>query len=186
MPETDINDLILGCINGDKESLSQLVERYSGRLYGFFVRMGYAPDVSEDMVQEFFIRISEKLKKYKDGGQFEAWMFRVAANMARDFSRKKSLKTVSIHITSPDGESSNMELSDSRQKSPDELMSSQEMHIKLNNALEQLTEQEREFIILRHYSQMGFKEIAQECGLPIGTVLSKVHRGLKKLKDIMS
>ncbi len=186
MPEANISDLIHGCINGDRACFSQLVEIYSGRLYGFYIRMGYAPDIAEDLVQELFLRLGDKLKKYQEGGQFEAWLFRVAANMARDFSRKRTIKTVSLHMSTNDGEVSDLEIADNRQKTPDHKLEEQELQEKLNLALAQLSEEEREFILMRHYSQMGYKDIAQVSGLPIGTVLSKVHRGLRKIKGILS
>ncbi len=186
MADKHINELVSECLKGDRDAYESIIREYTPRLYGFFVRMGYASDIAEDLTQELFVRLPDKLKKYQDSGQFDAWFFRVAANMARDHSRKKTLKTVSIHVKTADGECGDMVFADNKQKSPDELLAYGEMRHKLEEALANLSEQEREFILMRHYGQMGFKEIAQQFGVPVGTVLSKVHRGLKKLKQFLS
>ncbi len=186
MPDQEIARLIDGCRRGDRDSFSRIVDLYSSRLYGFYIHMGYKPDQAEDLVQELFVRLVEKLKKYSHTGKFEAWLFRVAANMARDFARKRSIKTVSLNIGEDDERNSHLEFADNKQPSPDSRLQQLEANVDLQSALFQLSDQERELVLLRHYSDMSFKDIASDCGLPVGTVLSKVHRALKKLKDIMS
>ena len=185
MSDVQIKDIISGCKRGDKSSFSLLVEMYSHRLYGFYIHMGYSHDIAEDLVQELFIKLVDKIQKYNDWGQFDAWLFRVAANLARDFSRKKKISTISINMTS-DGDQEDLLISDPSQKSPDSNMEAMETREEINKALQQLSEQEREFILMRHYGQMSFKDIASETGVPVGTILSKVHRGLKKLRELLS
>ena len=186
MPNQEIAQLIDGCRKGDRASYSQLVDLYSGRLYGFYIHMGYKSDQAEDLVQELFVRLVDKLKKYNHTGKFEAWLFRVAANMARDFARKRSIKTVSLNISTDDDRSSSFEFADKGQPAPDARLQQLEANAVLQDALSQLSDQERELVLLRHYSDMSFKDIAADYNLPVGTVLSKVHRALKKLKDIMA
>ena len=186
MPEEKIVELIDGCRKGNRDSFSRIVDLYSSRLYGFYIHMGYKPDQAEDLVQELFVRLVDKLKKYNHTGKFEAWLFRVAANMARDFARKRSIKTVSLNIGADDERNSQFEYADNNQPAPDSRMVQLEANVVLQDALMQLSDQERELVLLRHYSDMSFKDIAADCGLPVGTVLSKVHRALKKLKDIMA
>ena len=185
MPDQEIAQLIDGCRKGDRDSFSRIVDLYSSRLYGFYIHMGYKPDQAEDLVQELFVRLVDKLKKYNHAGKFESWLFRVAANMARDFARKRSIKTISLNLGNDNERNSHFEFADTNQPSPDSRLQQLEANTVLYSALTQLSDQERELVLLRHYSDMSFKEIAADCNLPVGTVLSKVHRALKKLKDIM-
>ncbi len=77
----------------------------------------------------------------------------------------------------------NIQVSD--EDSPLEILQKEEAKNELQAALERLSPMEKEIIVLRHYSQMSFKELAEHYNIPVGTALSQVHRGLKKLKRIL-
>ena len=175
MVESDsLAQIVIGCKRGDASCFSQLVDIYASRGYGYFYRLTGSSDVSDDLLSELFVKLVEKINSYK-GGSFEGWLFRVASNVFHDYLRDKQrqerlLKSQKRRIES---------------KAPDDKVSESERIDKLQEQLGKLDADIRELIILRFYSQVSFKEIAAMRSEPIGTTLSKLHRGLKKLRELM-
>ncbi|MHC4159267.1 MAG: RNA polymerase sigma factor [Planctomycetota bacterium] len=175
MAESDsLARIVIGCKKGDASCFSQLVDIYARRCYGYFYRLTANRDVSDDLLGELFVKLVEKINSYK-GGSFEGWLFRVALNVFHDYLRDKQrqerlLKAQKRRIESKAAEA----------KQPDS-----ERIDRLQVQLGKLDMDTRELIILRFYSQVSFKEIAATRSEPIGTTLSKLHRGLKKLRELM-
>ncbi len=179
MEKTDSKDLeavIAGCKRRDSESFSKLVDAYSRRLYGFFYRLSGDKTTSDDLLSELFVKLVEKIRHFH-GGNFNGWLFTVASNIWHDRLRAKQRDDKAM-----ESRKSQLEL-EAQQKR----LSGQETEMidRLGRELENIDEESRELIMLRYYSQMGFKEIAQSRGMPIGTVLSKVHRALARLRQLM-
>jgi len=167
-------EVITGCKGGDAECFSQIVDIYASRLYGYFYRLSGDSSVSDDLLSELFVKLVEKIGSYK-GGSFESWLFRIATNIFHDYlrgkqRRKKLLEAGKEHL---------------KPKPTEEKMSDAEMLDRLQIQLKSLDIDTRELIILRFYSQLSFKEIAEMRAEPIGTTLAKIHRGLKKLREMM-
>lgn len=170
----DLARIIIGCKDGSGKSFSQLVDIYSNRLYGYFYRLTGDGQISDDLLSEVFLRLVEKIGSYKTG-PFESWLFRVASNIFYDYLRDKQRQSKLLDVIKNEIES--------RTTKPQQ--SDNETYDRLQNRLKKLDSDVRELIMLRFYSQLSFKEIAQIRAEPIGTVLSKVHRGLKKLRKMM-
>ena len=170
----EINDLIERCRKGDPEALGHLVEIYGSRCYGFFYRLTSNRDTSEELLSDLYLRLVEKIDLY-DGGSFEKWLFTIASNLFRDRLRKqyrqKRLLEEKIKI---------QEAQERPQKEMDG-----EISERLDKGLQNLDKDTAELIMLRFYGDLSFKELAELRGEPIGTTLSKVHRGLKRLKEGM-
>jgi len=170
----DLARVIIGCKNGDSECFSQVVDMYASRCYGYFYRLTGNKDVSDELLSALFVKLVEKIGSYK-GGSFESWLFRIASNIFHDYlrsrqrrrklfdERKKQLESEIIEPKCTDGERID----------------------KLQVQLRKLDTNTRELIMLRFYSQLSFKEIAKIRSEPIGTTLSKMHRGLKKLRELI-
>jgi len=162
-----------------------LLERYGTRLYGYFLATSGSAAEAEDLVQEIFVVLLEKIGHYRHTGRFEQWLFRIAANMARDRARSLARhSTVSLGQSDAQGDLA----ADMRSNEPEvgAEMQAAEQQAQLQQALNQLSRLDREIIMLRHYGELSFKEIAEQFSLPIGTVLAKVHRGLKTLRKILT
>ncbi len=175
-------EVIRQCQQGDRESFVWLVDAYSPKLYQYFYRVCGSPDLAEDLLQDLFVKLLLKIRSYRHENKFDSWLFRVAANMVRDFfrSRQRQIKTAAM----PDGDIMPA-VSDVADEQFDRLETAEQVDI-LQMALKRLAREEREMIVLRHYSGLNYKDIAEQYGLPLGTVLSKVHRGMKKLNKIMT
>jgi RNA polymerase sigma-70 factor (ECF subfamily) len=174
----ELSRIIDGCKSGDADCFAQVVDMYAGRCYGYFYRLTGDRNLSDELLSELFMKLVEKIGSYK-GGTFESWLFKIASNIFHDYLRGKQRrrKLLEAHRTAlelePDLNESR--LSDERGERLD----------RLGVQLSRLDADTRELIMLRFYSEMSFKEIAKLRSEPIGTALSKLHRGLKKLRELM-
>ncbi|MCX5644448.1 MAG: RNA polymerase sigma factor [Phycisphaerae bacterium] len=170
--------IIDGCKSGDADSFAQVVDMYAGRCYGYFYRLTGDRNLSDELLSELFIRLVEKIGSYK-GGAFESWLFKIASNIFHDHLRGKQRRRKLL-----DAHRSQLEL----EPGLNEPRFSDEGEIRLDKLQVQLSRLDadtRDLILLRFYSELSFKEIAELRSEPIGTALSKLHRGLKKLRELM-
>jgi RNA polymerase sigma-70 factor (ECF subfamily) len=174
MTQQDLESIIIGCKKGDQACFSQIVDLYGKRCFGYFCRLTGNREISEDLLSELFVKLVEKIAGYK-GGSFDGWIFAMASNIFYDHLRFKQRQSRLL-----DGHKRRLELDSSfAEDLPNDEAD------KMQAALSKLDADVREVIIMRYYSQLSFKEIAESRGEPIGTTLSKVHRGLKRLRELM-
>ncbi|KPK41939.1 MAG: hypothetical protein AMJ65_08440 [Phycisphaerae bacterium SG8_4] len=170
----DLAGIIAGCKQGEAQCFSQVVDRYSGRCYGYFYRLTGNNDISDELLSELFVKFVEKIGSYK-GGSFEGWLFKIASNIFHDHLRSKQRRKKLLETQKTLLESEVIEFRQSDGEQID----------RLQKQLGRLDRDTKELITLRFYSQLSFKEIAQVRSEPIGTTLAKMHRGLKKLRLLM-
>ena len=170
--------MITGCRSGDADCFARIVDLYAARCYGYFYRLTGDRDLSDELLSELFIRLVQKIGSYK-GGAFESWLFRIARNIFHDHLRGKqrrkkllAARQAELAWDSPPSEQPRSDTSD-------------EQIDKLQSQLNRLDADTRELIMLRFYSGLSFKEIASLRSEPLGTALSKLHRALKKLRELM-
>lgn len=170
----ELAQIIVGCKNGDAECFSQVVDIYGSRCYGYFCRLTGNKDVSDDLLSQLFVRLAERIGSYK-GGSFEGWLFRIASNIFHDYLRGKHRHKKLLDVRKRDlgSEITGVKRAES------------EVVDKLQIAIGRLDAETRELIMLRFYSQLSFKEMAKIRSEPIGTTLSRLHRGLKRLRGLI-
>jgi RNA polymerase sigma-70 factor (ECF subfamily) len=193
MDDEALAEVIRGAQRGESASFDRLVESYSGRIYGFLYRVTGSKHDAEDLMQEVFLRLVRTIAAYEHFGRFEAWVFRIAANLARD--RVRRVRRSPLEVAPAAGGSGDWVdthrgprvegVAASGGVAEAGLVLDEEIDA-LNAALAVLPDAEREVIMLRHFSQMSFKEIAETMGTPLGTALARSHRGLGRLREIMS
>lgn len=190
MDRQGLADVIRRAQLSEPTALEALVDAYSGRVFGFVYRMVGSRDDAEDLVQEVFLRVTRTIGRYQDDGRFESWLFRIAANLARDRARRfgRQPGRIDVHAgESGDGNNSGgMDGFAGHEDAPGHAMELGEDVGGLSEALSQLPTAEREVIMMRHYSDMSFKEIAEHMGTPLGTALARAHRGLQRLRELMA
>jgi len=170
----DLARIIIGCKSGYSKCFSQIVDMYASRCYGYFYRLTGNKDLSDELLSELFVKLVEKIASYK-GGSFEGWLFRIASNIFHDYLRSKQRQKKLLNVHKEQIES---EITEPKQ-------SGNEQIDMLQTQLKRMDTDTRELIMLRFYSQLSFKEIAKMRSEPIGTTLAKLHRGLKKLRELM-
>jgi RNA polymerase sigma-70 factor (ECF subfamily) len=177
-------DLIRYFQAGDTEAFDVLVTRYKDRIYSsilFFVKDTY---LAEDLFQDVFIKIIDTLKnkRYTEEGKFLPWALRIAHNLCVDYFRK--VKRTPAIKTSDDQDI--FEVINVSQEAPDQKLMRGESHDKVRRMLDLLPEEQREIIVLRHYANLSFKEIAEITNCSINTALGRMRYGLINLRKMMT
>jgi len=168
----------------EADAFDIIVDRYAFRLMGFFRRSSGSREDAEDLVQEVFIRLVKTIGEYREEGRFEAWLFRIAGNLARDHQRRKHVD--SNHNIGEGSRQGDLGARSVRVRHHDETPPQSFEHTdRLQAGLARLADAEREVILLRHFGELTFAEIAQYLAAPLGTVLARSHRGLAKLRQWM-
>ncbi len=192
MDEEALAAVIQAAQGGDPAAYDVLVEQYGGRVFGFLFRLTGSRHDAEDLMQDVFLRVVRTLARYDHDGRFEAWIFRIAANLVRDRVRraKRTPRTFDLGDGGDFGVASAgadgwAGLGGAAESVDAPLVRGEEV-AELNQALDRLPLGEREVILLRHFSQMSFKEIAELMGTPLGTALARAHRGLARLRALMT
>lgn len=182
----DLERLLEGAARGEDAAWTELLGLYGRRVYALVRSRCGSEELAEEITQGVFVSVATKMREgsYTERGRFESWLFRIAMNRVRDVARaKKRRKTTGLEsaadVRAPEGDAGaagGARGGASGGASPGELAH-------LRAALESLSEPDREVIELRHHAGMGFKEMAELLGEPMGTLLARHHRALRKLKD---
>ncbi len=183
MEPAGLDGLVQRARRRDPDAIEALFELYHRRVYGLLYRLTGSRDSAEDLLQETFLRLVRHIASYDHAGRFEAWLFRIAANLARDHARRHRRRgpTASLDAES-DGVGPLDRLACECSDPADGLVAA-EARQALGQALEALSPQDREILMLRHYGELSFQEIAELLGIPLGTALARAHRALKRLRQ---
>jgi RNA polymerase sigma-70 factor (ECF subfamily) len=171
----------------DPQALHQLVDAYSARVFGLLYRLTGSHETAEDLLQETFLRVVRTIPEYRHRGKFEAWLFRIAANLARDHARRLKRRGLMLEWEAHGAERfpHRPKPTDGAQPDPRAELLRREAEQRLGEALGGLPELDREIILLRHFSELSFREIAELLDVPLGTALARAHRALKRLKTAL-
>jgi len=176
--------MIRRCQKGQSEAFAWLLQQFGPDLYAYFLRTSGSRTDAEDLLQDLFVKLLLKISQYKHEYRFKNWLFRVAANLARDHFRNRGRQPA---VQSFDGDwlERSRHLAQTA-PSPVQQLQNSELLDQLQQVLGQLPQQQREIILLRHYGGLSFQQLAEHFDIPVNTALAQVHRGLKKLRRLMS
>jgi RNA polymerase sigma-70 factor (ECF subfamily) len=186
MDTDQLADLIGRAQRRRPEAFDELIDAYSSRLYGYFYRCTRSRHDAEDLLQEVFVRLVRMISEYQHDGRFDAWLFRIAANLVRDRARRARTSRQVGTAVDEQGREWLADVPDDDADAPSARLERGEQIDRMQQALGELPELEREVILLRHFSQLPFREIAEIMGTPLGTALARAHRGLAKLRELMT
>jgi len=162
---------------GDTENVERLLVSFAPRVYGLLLHMVGRHDVAEDLTQETMLRAFRSLDTYQPEGKFRAWIFRIASNQARDWIRRQGREV------QRDGATDDPPVAAGT--APDAVALARERARRVEQALARLPARDREVLLMRYYGNLTFKHIAHATGEPLGTVLARAHRALKKLGSLI-
>jgi RNA polymerase sigma-70 factor (ECF subfamily) len=175
--------LILAFQEGDNAAFEVLMERYKDRIYSsilFLVKDNY---LAEDLFQDVFIKIIDTLKnkRYTEEGKFLPWALRIAHNLCVDYFRKSKRTPSAKNTDSKDI----FEVINIVEDGVDNKIMQGQSHDRVRKMLDLLPEEQREIIVLRHFANLSFKEIAEITNCSINTALGRMRYGLINLRKIM-
>ncbi len=169
------NRLMEDVKNGKVEKMAVLFEKHHVALFNFFMRLTGNRNISEDLVQEVFMRMLKYRSTYQGRSKFTLWMYQIGRNAHIDYLRKKK---DTLPLDDQWSEPVTSETSPA-----EKLEGGQEVQL-LRQALAQLPLKKREVLILSRYQNLKYKEIAELMDCHIGTVKAHVHRAIKELGKI--
>jgi RNA polymerase sigma-70 factor (ECF subfamily) len=205
----DLPRLLQAAATGDEDAWRSVVQLYARRVYalarsrlcshgvggrgaehtrrpqqrsfspdGLFVQ---GHDIAEEVTQSVFVTVASKLSsgEYTEQGRFESWLFRVAMNRIRDEVRRSRRQAAPTDPDALDGRAGAPGDAEAPTHAGDEIAS-------LRRAMAELSEQDREIVELRHHAGLSFKQMADLLAEPLGTLLARHHRALRKLKELMT
>jgi RNA polymerase sigma-70 factor (ECF subfamily) len=183
IPQPTDADLVAAILKGEQELFSDLVQRYQGRLVNYLYRLLRSTQEAEDLAQEVFFKIYKALDRYDPKYKFSTWLFRVAQNAAIDQIRKRRLLLVSMDRQgSSDDDLGTWEFASS-DPSPYGDLRNRERGEAIQVAIDGLPWDYRELIVLRHFGELSYDEIATLKEMPLGTVKNKLFRGRQMMKE---
>lgn len=189
-PEQDpsLAPLLRNAALGDERAWRDLVERYAHRVYALARSRRLSEEGAEEITQSVFATVSERLRSgdYAEQGRFEAWIFRITVNRVRDEARRARRHAEPTDPTSFGSiAASNSPAVSESTAVPGRPGATTPELAALRDALERLSEPDREIIELRHHAGLSFRQIADLLAEPLGTVLARHHRALRKMREIL-
>jgi RNA polymerase sigma factor (sigma-70 family) len=163
--------LVERCLKGEERAFEELLNKYKNSVYSICYRMVRNQTDAEDLAQDVFIRTFSVLDRYDPSYPFSSWLFRITSNLCIDFLRKAKGGMVSLDQPIEGSEGAIQRQLPANVVKPDRQMENKEMMAALEEA------------ILRHQEQMSYEEIADDLGIPLGTVKARIHRARNMIKE---
>lgn len=176
--ESEPTAIARGLRRRDPDLLDRLIEQYQHRLLRYLVYLSGNRELAEDLFQETWIRVLERGHQYDGRHEFGTWLYAVARNLTIDYLRKKS--PLSLDGLMDDEERAPFEPADPRPMAW-EMVQQHEQAERVNGALVGIPAEYREAVMLRFQEGLALDEIATVTGAPLGTVKSRLYRGLNML-----
>lgn len=177
-------ELLTAYSGGNNDAVSVLIERHRKKVFDYIRMMVKDTDLADDLFQETFIKVVKSLResRYTDNGKFAAWVMRIAHNQVIDhFRRQKQQNNVS-------NEDVGYDLLNNRKFADDTVedrIVSEQISTDIRRLVEHLPEEQREVVMMRHYMDMSFKEIADHTGVSINTALGRMRYALINLRKLI-
>jgi RNA polymerase sigma-70 factor, ECF subfamily len=186
-PDEDFR-LVALAQKGDTSAYDALVTRHRGRVYAMIRNMIHQDADAWDLSQEVFIKAWHALPKFEAKARFSTWLYRISHNVVYDFTRKRKIESAgelndeifereridSASFTTPSGG-----------ESPDITMAHGELRMKIQIALDKLSPEHREVVLLKDVQGLTYKEIADAMSSTLGTVMSRLYYARQKLQALL-
>lgn len=177
-------ELVQDFLKGNQNSIELLINRHKSKVYTYIFLIVKSEQLAEDIFQDTFIKVIQSLKKgkYKDNGRFLSWVIRIAHNLIIDhFRKEKQLNTLSNDSYETDIFNSK-KMSD---KNIEDNLIEDQIQNDVRKLIDELPEDQKEVILLRHYGGLSFKEIADQTDVSINTALGRMRYALINLRKLI-
>ena len=177
--------IIRRVLDGDANAFERLVLENQKNVYNLALKMLGDPEDASDSSQEAFLRAYRSLSSFHGESRFSVWLYRMTSNVCIDFLRRKKRRAeVSMTVVDDEDEEKELEIPDER-FSPEAAFDKEERVRAVREGLMKLPEEYRKILTLRELGGLSYEELAEEMGLELGTVKSKLFRARKKLCGIL-
>ena len=169
---------------GNQKSIEVLINRHKDRVFTYILLIVRKKELAEDIFQDTFIKVINSVLngKYKDNGKFVSWVIRIAHNLTIDhFRKEKQMNSVS-------NDDSDVDLFNSKKLSDhniEEVIVSSQIRSEIRLLINELPDDQREVVLLRHYGGLSFKEIAEQTEVSINTALGRMRYALINLRKMI-
>jgi len=170
---------------GDTNALSELIARYQNRLYRYLLRIVRQPAEAEDLFQQTWLRVVEKIGSFDASRKFDAWLFTLARNLAIDHLRRVRPRSLDEPLANSRHGETVADRIPSHDDTPLDQALAAERRAELSDAMAELPMMYREVLTLRFEEEMKIEEIAQVTGVPVSTVKSRLRRSLEQLRSAL-
>ncbi|TAF83468.1 MAG: sigma-70 family RNA polymerase sigma factor [Sphingobacteriales bacterium] len=176
-------DLINLYLNGKPEALSELVNRHKSKIYTSIYLLVKDEYLAEDIFQDAFIKVIKTLRagKYNEEGKFLPWVLRIAHNLVIDYFRKEKRSPT---IVNSDGYDI-FDVLGIHDESMEEILIKEQTYANLKSLIHLLPDEQKEVLIMRHYGELSFKEIADLTNVSINTALGRMRYALNNLRKML-
>ncbi|MDA3820696.1 MAG: RNA polymerase sigma factor [Candidatus Delongbacteria bacterium] len=176
--------LVEGFVKGEKSYMQELIKRHKDKVYTYILLIVKNPHVADDLFQDTFIKVIKSLEKnkYTDKGKFVSWVIRIAHNLTIDYFRKnKNQNTYS-------NDDNEVDIFNSPKYSDctmEDRMIDKQKEKDVRFLLDKLPKNQKQVVMMRHYGNMSFKEIADQTGVSINTALGRMRYALINMRKFM-
>jgi RNA polymerase sigma-70 factor (ECF subfamily) len=186
MPKPDEQELIKRAQNGDQEAFIKLIHPYYDRVYATAMRLLGNRDDAVEVTQEAILRTFWKIQTFHGHAHFYTWLYRIALNLCyrrlSDTHAKIERRGISLDKVTPDeqGVPLGFQVGDKKPRQDEELIHSEEIRL-MRRALALLEKNDFKILVLREFEELSYEAIAEKLRLPLGTVMSRLHRAREAL-----
>jgi RNA polymerase sigma factor (sigma-70 family) len=181
-PVTD-QELIGRYLAGNQSSLEKLIRRHKNRVFAYILMIVKDKELAEDLFQDTFIKVINTIRSgtYKEEGKFIQWVMRIAHNLIIDYFRKSKR----IPIVENNDDYNIFDRVRIPVESVEQRLITEQIHEDVKKLIEYLPKEQKEVLIMRHYSDMSFKDIAEQTNVSINTALGRMRYALINLRKLV-
>jgi RNA polymerase sigma-70 factor (ECF subfamily) len=172
--------MISRCQQGDQAALKEIFDKYHKKVYRVAYGVVRQKEEALDIVQEVFIKLFHSIRNFKGKSQFYTYLYRMAMNTAIDHVRKAGKQ-----LTSSLDEEGTFEPPDDLEKGPERILLQKELEERVGWAMSKLLAEQKAALIFRDVEGLSYQEMAEAMGCSIGTVMSRLHYGRKRLQELL-
>jgi RNA polymerase sigma-70 factor (ECF subfamily) len=184
MDNDELSEAIAAAQNGDVDAFARIFEEYRPVVYTVAYRL-VGPNDADDVTMETYLKAWRAFPKFKGKSAVKTWLYRITHNCATDFIRSRTRRKEDILPGNDQDDRSISDLHDPSSPAPDSAIVHDEMKARIQTAVAKLDEAHRVTIELRFIDDMSYADIAAATNVSIGTVMSRLFNGKRKLKKIM-
>ena len=187
MPLTD-EELMLRFVAGDDSGLVQLLTKFKPQLADYAVQIVHDRETAEDLAQEAFLRVIRAKQTYRPTAKFSTWLYTIATNLCYDYLRKHRRQVSLESVLGPPTTNEDEVLGAGAMRRtqparPDAQAEQRELVGLVEDVMQSLSPEHREVISLRIHQGLGYAEAAEKLGCSVGTVKSRMHYAMKRLRE---